>query len=100
MAYDLGKPAMTSTTEVTVNVQDIGDEVPEFQKEIYDVNLEENVQIGQEVITLNAGGSLYKYSIISKNFFSNNLKFWKTIAAAGVHCGYLNTTCWQSLSSI
>ena len=33
VAYDLGDPALTSTAEVTINVLDLTDELPHFEKE-------------------------------------------------------------------
>ena len=66
LAYDLGDPAMTSTAEVTVNVLDLTDELPHFDKEVYEVTVKEDAQAGEVITTVNAGRSLYRYSIVSK----------------------------------
>ena len=66
VAYDLGDPALTSTAEVTINVLDLTDELPHFEKEVYEVTVKEGAQVGEVITTVNAGRSLYRYSIVSK----------------------------------
>ena len=44
IAYDLGDPALTSTTYVTVNVLDLIDELPHFEKDIYKVRVKEDTK--------------------------------------------------------
>ena len=66
VAYDLGDPALTSTAEVTINVLDLTDELPHFEKKVYEVTIKEGAQTGEVITTVNAGRSLYRYSIVSK----------------------------------
>ncbi|XP_012583211.1 PREDICTED: protocadherin alpha-9-like [Condylura cristata] len=53
-AIDGGKPELTGTVQLLINVLDANDNAPEFDKSIYNVRLSENVQNGTLVIKLNA----------------------------------------------
>ena len=66
IAYDLGDPALTSTAGVAVNVLDLTDELPRFEKDVYEVKVKEDIQVGEVLVTVIAGRSSYRYSIVSK----------------------------------
>ncbi|XP_048838784.1 protocadherin alpha-3-like isoform X8 [Brienomyrus brachyistius] len=53
-AVDGGKPPRSGTLQITVNVMDVNDNTPAFSKPLYKVRLNENVQYGTSIITLNA----------------------------------------------
>ncbi|TSK45901.1 Protocadherin alpha-2 [Bagarius yarrelli] len=53
-AVDGGKPPKTGTLQIVVNVQDVNDNAPVFNKSLYKIRLMENVSIGTIVINLNA----------------------------------------------
>ncbi len=66
IAYDLGDPALTSSTELTVNVVDLPDEKPRFEKEVYEAEAKENIAVGEVVVAVSAGRSSFQYSIVGE----------------------------------
>ncbi|XP_016080383.1 PREDICTED: protocadherin alpha-5-like, partial [Miniopterus natalensis] len=54
IAVDGGKPELTGTVQLLINVLDANDNAPEFDKSIYNVRLLENTPNGTLVIKLNA----------------------------------------------
>uniref|UniRef100_A0A3B3RH43 Cadherin domain-containing protein n=1 Tax=Paramormyrops kingsleyae TaxID=1676925 RepID=A0A3B3RH43_9TELE len=69
-AIDGGKPPRSGTLHIIVNVMDVNDNSPVFNKPLYKIQLDENVPYGTPVITLNATdldeglNSLIQYSIV------------------------------------
>ncbi|XP_015205229.1 protocadherin alpha-8-like isoform X22 [Lepisosteus oculatus] len=53
-AVDGGKPPRSGTLEIIVNLLDINDNTPVFNKPLYKVNVYENVPYGTTILTLNA----------------------------------------------
>ncbi|XP_054647579.1 protocadherin alpha-3-like isoform X12 [Dunckerocampus dactyliophorus] len=53
-AIDGGKPAKSGSIEITVDVLDVNDNSPVFDKEVYSASLNENVAVGTIVIQVNA----------------------------------------------
>ncbi|XP_072573214.1 protocadherin alpha-C2-like [Paramormyrops kingsleyae] len=53
-AVDGGVPARSGTANIIVRVQDVNDNAPQFDRQIYYVNISENSPIGTPVIKLNA----------------------------------------------
>lgn len=53
-ATDCGSPRKTTFTTIRVNIMDVNDNSPVFQKERYEVALMENITRGQTVLILNA----------------------------------------------
>ncbi|XP_067288993.1 protocadherin alpha-2-like isoform X5 [Pseudorasbora parva] len=53
-AVDGGKPAMSGTLEIIVNVLDFNDNPPVFSKPLYKVKVNENIAIGSQIISLSA----------------------------------------------
>ncbi|XP_040028851.2 protocadherin alpha-8 isoform X22 [Gasterosteus aculeatus] len=53
-AVDGGKPAMSGTMQIIVNVIDVNDNTPSFSKSLYKVRVSENAPIGTKILTLNA----------------------------------------------
>uniref|UniRef100_A0A673KCV0 Cadherin domain-containing protein n=1 Tax=Sinocyclocheilus rhinocerous TaxID=307959 RepID=A0A673KCV0_9TELE len=53
-AVDGGKPAMSGTLEIIVNVLDFNDNSPVFSKSIYKVKVNENIALGSQIISLSA----------------------------------------------
>ncbi|XP_043925004.1 protocadherin gamma-C5-like [Protopterus annectens] len=53
-AVDGGEPALSGTVNVSVKVLDANDNVPRFNKSVYNVRLKENVPVGTIVIQLKA----------------------------------------------
>ncbi|KAM4621843.1 protocadherin beta-18-like [Polymixia lowei] len=49
-AIDGGKPPMSGTVKITVDVLDVNDNMPVFKKDVYSVTLNENSPIGTKVI--------------------------------------------------
>ncbi|XP_058398365.1 protocadherin alpha-5-like [Diceros bicornis minor] len=54
IAIDGGKPELTGTVQLLINVLDANDNAPEFDKSVYNVRLLENAPNGTLVIKLNA----------------------------------------------
>ncbi|XP_038157739.1 protocadherin alpha-12-like isoform X2 [Cyprinodon tularosa] len=73
-AIDGGTPAKSGTMALTINVLDINDNAPEFQKSLYKASVYENVTIGTSIITLTAtdldaglnGEVLYSLSAVGR----------------------------------
>ncbi|XP_060936061.1 protocadherin alpha-8-like [Limanda limanda] len=53
-AVDGGKPQKSGTLQITVNVQDVNDNVPVFDKQLYKATVAENTQQGASVISVHA----------------------------------------------
>uniref|UniRef100_A0A3B3ZHV7 Cadherin domain-containing protein n=1 Tax=Periophthalmus magnuspinnatus TaxID=409849 RepID=A0A3B3ZHV7_9GOBI len=53
-AMDGGKPPRTGTTNLVVNVIDVNDNAPTFEKSLYKSSVKENAPVGTVVIKLNA----------------------------------------------
>ncbi|XP_039632250.1 protocadherin-10-like [Polypterus senegalus] len=53
-ALDCGKPALSGSINITVNILDDNDNAPTFERQIYEVEVPENTLIGTTFITLNA----------------------------------------------
>ncbi|CAB1426608.1 unnamed protein product [Pleuronectes platessa] len=53
-AVDGGKPQKSGTLHITVNVQDVNDNVPVFDKQLYKATVAENTQQGASVISVHA----------------------------------------------
>ncbi|KAM9496532.1 protocadherin alpha-7-like [Clarias gariepinus] len=53
-AVDGGRPSKSGTMDITVRVLDVNDNMPVFNKDVYSVQLNENVPIGTTVIRVNA----------------------------------------------
>ncbi|XP_044133362.1 protocadherin alpha-3-like [Bufo gargarizans] len=69
-AYDGGKPRLSGTTHILVNVEDVNDNAPVFDQPFYQCSVNENAVEGMLVFKLNAtdpdegknGEVLYKFS--------------------------------------
>ncbi|XP_063046838.1 protocadherin alpha-8-like [Engraulis encrasicolus] len=53
-AVDGGKPPRTGTLQITVNVEDINDNIPVFSKSLYKAQVSENAPFGTSVVTVHA----------------------------------------------
>ncbi|XP_061106361.1 protocadherin alpha-4-like isoform X6 [Conger conger] len=53
-AYDGGKPVRSGSMNITVNVIDINDNAPVFDRQVYTVALEENAPLGTSVVRVHA----------------------------------------------
>jgi len=53
-AVDGGKPAMSGSLEIIVNVLDFNDNSPVFSKSLYKVKVNENIALGSHIISLSA----------------------------------------------
>ncbi|XP_073476993.1 protocadherin alpha-5-like isoform X6 [Aquarana catesbeiana] len=53
-AYDEGKPRLSGTTQIIINVEDLNDNAPFFDQPFYQCNVIENIHIGFLVFKLNA----------------------------------------------
>ncbi|KAI5626827.1 protocadherin Fat 4, partial [Silurus asotus] len=53
-AFDGGKPERSGSVNITITVVDINDNAPLFDRQVYSVTLEENVEIGSLVVKLHA----------------------------------------------
>ena len=51
-ASDAGEPPLTATTTIYVNVKDVNDNPPEIEKSLYEINVDENVDVGTSVLQL------------------------------------------------
>ncbi|XP_012516809.1 PREDICTED: protocadherin alpha-5-like [Propithecus coquereli] len=71
IAIDGGKPELTGTVQLLINVLDANDNAPEFDKSIYNVRLFENTRSGTLVIKLNASDADEGINKEIVYFFSN-----------------------------
>ncbi|XP_014200550.2 protocadherin alpha-5 isoform X15 [Pan paniscus] len=71
IATDGGKPELTGTVQLLINVLDANDNAPEFDKSIYNVRLLENAPSGTLVIKLNASDADEGINKEIVYFFSN-----------------------------
>ncbi|XP_058263986.1 protocadherin alpha-7-like [Hemibagrus wyckioides] len=53
-AYDGGKPERFGSLNITITVVDVNDNAPVFDRQVYTVTLEENIEIGSSVVKLHA----------------------------------------------
>uniref|UniRef100_A0A8B9GN06 Cadherin domain-containing protein n=1 Tax=Astyanax mexicanus TaxID=7994 RepID=A0A8B9GN06_ASTMX len=53
-AYDGGKPERSGSVNITINVIDINDNAPVFDRQVYTVTIEENSPFGSSVVKLHA----------------------------------------------
>uniref|UniRef100_A0A4W5NI12 Cadherin domain-containing protein n=1 Tax=Hucho hucho TaxID=62062 RepID=A0A4W5NI12_9TELE len=53
-AYDGGKPERSGSVNITVNVIDMNDNVPVFDRQVYTLTLDENAPLGTSVLRLHA----------------------------------------------
>ncbi|XP_065146628.1 protocadherin alpha-2-like isoform X3 [Paramisgurnus dabryanus] len=53
-AVDGGKPPMSGSLDIIVNVLDVNDNSPVFSKSLYKVKVNENIAIGTQILTLSA----------------------------------------------
>ncbi|XP_066524885.1 protocadherin alpha-13-like [Hoplias malabaricus] len=53
-AYDGGKPERSGAVNITINVIDINDNAPVFDRQVYTVTLEEDITAGTSVLKLHA----------------------------------------------
>ena len=51
-ASDAGEPPLTATTTIYVNVKDVNDNPPEIEKSLYEISVDENVDVGTSVLQL------------------------------------------------
>lgn len=54
VAEDGGKPALTGTMSVTINIADTNDNAPVFDNSVYNATINETLEVGQEIIQLTA----------------------------------------------
>ncbi|XP_062940748.1 protocadherin alpha-5 [Cynocephalus volans] len=71
IAVDGGKPELTGTVQLLINVLDANDNAPEFDKSVYNVRLLENTPSGTLVIKLNASDADEGINKEIAYFFSN-----------------------------
>uniref|UniRef100_A0AAV2MHD2 Protocadherin Fat 4 n=1 Tax=Knipowitschia caucasica TaxID=637954 RepID=A0AAV2MHD2_KNICA len=57
MATDKGEPPLSSTMDVTMIVLDVNDNTPSFSQNIYDIEIEENILTGTDIIQVFASDS-------------------------------------------
>ncbi|MEQ2260088.1 Protocadherin Fat 4, partial [Xenotaenia resolanae] len=73
IATDKGEPPLSSTMDVTMMVLDVNDNTPSFSQNIYDIEIEENILTGTDVIQVFATDVDYgtngqiRFSIASGN---------------------------------
>lgn len=53
-AEDAGRPSLTSTQTLTVEVEDVNDQSPVFQRHVYNASVVENRGAGEPVIRVSA----------------------------------------------
>ena len=54
VAYDLGVPSLSSTLTLSVTVQDTNDNAPTFEKEFYQIEVDESLPKDSQILPLNA----------------------------------------------
>ena len=54
VAYDLGEPSLSSTLTLSVLVQDMNDNAPKFEKEFYEIEVDESLAKDSQILPLNA----------------------------------------------
>ncbi|XP_074651233.1 protocadherin Fat 1-like [Tubulanus polymorphus] len=53
-ATDKGSPPLTNSARININISDINDNSPIFTQKIYEINVKENVNIGERIIQVEA----------------------------------------------
>ncbi|XP_068133263.1 protocadherin-23-like [Hyperolius riggenbachi] len=53
-AKDSGNPALSSTAIIQLQIHDINNHAPVFSKEIYQINISENISVGEAILTFTA----------------------------------------------
>lgn len=85
MATDGGSPqALTGSTILNVTVLDSNDHHPTFRREIYIVNIAENLDVGTEILTVNADDPDLGTNGQIIYAFSGNVPLFQIEAATGV----------------
>ncbi|XP_053092846.1 protocadherin alpha-2 isoform X3 [Pangasianodon hypophthalmus] len=51
-AIDEGKPPKSGTVRITVNIEDVNDNIPTFSKPLYKIRVAENIPVGTTIIKL------------------------------------------------
>ena len=54
VAYDRGSPSLSSTLTLSVIVQDTNDNQPKFEKEFYEIDVDESLPKDSQIVPLNA----------------------------------------------
>ena len=54
VAADNGKPPLNSTCVVEIEILDVNDNSPRFEKTLYEMNLKENVEVGTKILQVKA----------------------------------------------
>ena len=54
VAYDRGSPSLSSTLQLTINVQDTNDNEPTFEKPFYQIDIDESLPKDSQILPLNA----------------------------------------------
>ena len=54
VAYDMGEPSLSSTLTLSVLVQDMNDNAPKFEKEFYEISVDESLPKDSQILPLNA----------------------------------------------
>ncbi|KAK3091254.1 hypothetical protein FSP39_018308 [Pinctada imbricata] len=63
IAIDKGDPQLTGTTFVSIDIDDVNDEKPKFDEDIFSTKIKENLPVGTSVITCGARDADLDYSL-------------------------------------
>ncbi|GAB1301650.1 Protocadherin gamma B7 [Apodemus speciosus] len=84
-ATDRGKPPLSSSTTITLNVADVNDNAPVFQQQAYLINVPENNQPGTSITQVRAwdpdvgSNGLVSYSIIASDLEPKTLSSFVSV---------------------
>lgn len=54
VAYDMGEPSLSSTLTLSILVQDMNDNAPKFEKDFYEIEVDESLPKDSQILPLNA----------------------------------------------
>jgi len=67
IAYDKGQPSLSSSAKLWVTVSDVPDNVPDFPKAVYTIEVAENALIDQTVYSVYAGIGAKRYILLQED---------------------------------
>lgn len=75
MVTDNGLPTLSSTTRVVIEVEDLNDHTPEFDQNVYKIQIPANAIIDQPLFQVNYNSNLLSFAFQKNTTFHIKLVF-------------------------